>query len=98
MHLLITLSYLCRDKFKKQVEKNAKAAGIAIAAFSATAATALAAITVSTVRTASEISRLSQLTGASAQDFQRYSAGAKALGIEQEKLADKCLLRLIQGE
>lgn len=76
------------QKWRKEVEKGAKAAGVAIGAAVATGVTALAAFTVSTVRTATEISRLSSVAGASTTEFQRYAAGAQTLGVENDKLAD----------
>ncbi|MDY1207955.1 phage tail tape measure protein, partial [Pseudomonas aeruginosa] len=50
--------------------------------------TALAALTVSTVRNANEIANLASVANASTTEFQKYAAGAKLVGIEQEKLAD----------
>ncbi|WP_410963642.1 hypothetical protein, partial [Salmonella sp. SAL04292] len=50
--------------------------------------TALAALTVSTVRNANEIANLASVANASTTEFQKYAAGAKMVGIEQEKLAD----------
>jgi phosphate uptake regulator len=76
------------DKWRKNVQKNAAMAGKAMVALSGAAATALTAMTVQTVRAAGEITRLSQVAGTSTQEFQRYSAGANAMGIQQEKLAD----------
>lgn len=76
------------QKWRKEVEKNAKAVGVAIGGAVATGATALTAITVSTINSAKEISNLSQVAGSSTTEFQKYAAGAKLVGIEQEKLAD----------
>lgn len=75
-------------KWRKEVEKNAKAAGVAIGGAIATGATALTAITISTINSAKEISNLSSVANTSTTDFQKYAAGAKLVGIEQEKLAD----------
>lgn len=75
-------------KWRKEVEKNAKAAGVAIGAGIAAGVTGLTAITVGAVRTAAEISNLSNVANTSTTDFQKYAAGAKLVGIEQEKLAD----------
>ena len=75
-------------KWRKQVEKNAKAAGLAIVSGVAAGATALAAFTVSTVQAASEISRFAAVAGTSTTEFQKYAAGAKAVGVENDKLAD----------
>jgi lambda family phage tail tape measure protein len=75
-------------KWRKEVEKNAKAAGVAIGAGIAAGVTGLTAITVGAVRSAAEISNLSNVANTSTTDFQKYAAGAKLVGIEQEKLAD----------
>jgi len=76
------------EKWRKQVEKNAKAVGVAFGAVSAAAVASLTAITVSTVNAAAEISKLSTIAGSSSTEFQKFAAGAKIVGIEQEKLAD----------
>lgn len=75
-------------KWRKDVEKNAKAAGVAIGAGIAAGVTALGAITVGAINSAKEISNLSSVANASTTEFQKYAAGAKLVGIEQEKLAD----------
>lgn len=63
-----------------------------VAKWGAAAATAAAvasiAITKSTATTAREIKNLSRLIGTSTTDFQKMAAGAKTVGIEQDKLAD----------
>ena len=76
------------EKWRKSVQKNAALAGKALGTFAGGAITAIAAMTVHTVRAAGEITRLSQVAGTSTSEFQRYSAGASAMGIQQEKLAD----------
>ncbi len=76
------------EKWRKEVEKNAAKAGAAIGAATAAGITALAALTVSTVRNANEIANLASVANASTTEFQKYAAGAKLVGIEQEKLAD----------
>lgn len=76
------------EKWRKDVEKNAKAVGTAVGAAVAAGVTALAAFTVSTVNAATEISRLSAVAGSNTDEFQRYAAGAKAVGIESDKFAD----------
>lgn len=75
-------------KFRRKVKKDLEVVGEAFKLASAAAATALAAITVETVNSAREISRLSQIAGVSTREFQRYAAGARAVGIEQDKFAD----------
>lgn len=76
------------EKWRKDVEKNAKAVGTAVGAAVAAGVTALAAFTISTVNAASEISRLASVAGSNTDEFQRYAAGAKAVGIESDKFAD----------
>lgn len=76
------------EKWRKEVEKNAAKVGAAIGAATAVGITALAALTVSTVRNANEIANLASVANASTTEFQKYAAGAKLVGIEQEKLAD----------
>jgi len=76
------------EKWRKEVEKNAKAVGAALGAGSAAAIASLTAITVSTVNAAAEISKLSAIAGSSSTEFQKFAAGAQLVGIEQDKLAD----------
>lgn len=76
------------EKWRKEVEKNAKAVGAAFGAGSAAAIASLTAITVSTVNAAAEISKLSAIAGSSSTEFQKFAAGAQLVGIEQDKLAD----------
>lgn len=76
------------DKWRKQVEKDAKAIGTALGVGIAAGVTALTALTVATVKSANEITKFSALSGLSNEAFQKYAAGAKAVGVEQEKLAD----------
>ncbi|MBI6886451.1 phage tail tape measure C-terminal domain-containing protein [Pseudomonas putida] len=76
------------EKWRKQVEKNAKAVGTAIGAGLATGVTAIAALTVSAINSASEISNLAAVANVSTTDFQKLAVGAKTVGIEQDKLSD----------
>ena len=80
------------EKWRKTVEKNAKAAGVAVGAGAAAAVTALTAFAVSTVNStasaAKEITNLSNLAGLSTTQFQKYAAAAATVGIEQDKLSD----------
>lgn len=69
----------------KKLREDAKAWGIAVAT---AAAAATAALVKSQVDTAREVQRLAMLTNTATDEFQRYAAGAKAVGIDQEKLAD----------
>ncbi len=80
------------DKWRKSVERNAKAAGAAVGAGAAAAVTALTAFTVSAVNStaaaAKEITNLSNLAGLSTTQFQKYAAAATTVGVEQDKLSD----------
>lgn len=76
------------EKWRKEVEKNAKAVGAALGAGTVAATAALAAMTVQAVRSAEEISRFAAVSGASAVEFQRYASAASVVGIEQSKLGD----------
>lgn len=75
-------------KWRKEVEKNAVAVGAAIGTAVVAGVAALAAFTVSTVNAGNEISRLAAVAGSNTDEFQRYAAGAKAVGIESDKFAD----------
>ncbi|MBF8773885.1 phage tail tape measure C-terminal domain-containing protein [Pseudomonas fulva] len=75
-------------KWRKEVEKSAKAVGTAVGAGVATAVTAFTAMMVSAVNSASEISNLAAVANVSVTDFQKMAVGAKTVGIEQDKLAD----------
>ncbi|OEC42514.1 phage tail tape measure protein [Pseudomonas sp. 1D4] len=76
------------QKWRKQVEQDAQAIGKAVGAATLAGSAALVAMTVSTVQSAAEITNLAGVANTSTTEFQRYSAAAKAVGIEQDKLAD----------
>ena len=61
---------------------------VAFSAMAGAAAAGLGALTTATARTANEITRFSQVAGAAPSDLQKWAAGAKTVGIEQDKLAD----------
>ncbi|AZB56559.1 hypothetical protein EBL89_15100 [Cereibacter sphaeroides] len=61
---------------------------LAFSAMGATAGAALTGIVAPTARAANEISRLSQVANTTPEALQRWSAGARTVGVEQEKLAD----------
>ncbi|RRV58481.1 phage tail tape measure protein [Pseudomonas sp. p99-361] len=75
-------------KWRKEVEKSAKAVGTAVGAGVATAVTAFTTMMVSAVNSASEITNLAAVANVSVTDFQKMAVGAKTVGIEQDKLAD----------
>jgi hypothetical protein len=72
------------DAIGKAFEEMGQKIGIAAGA----AATALTAMVVSTANTAKEITNLAQLSGAGTQEFQRFAAAAKSVGVEQDQLGD----------
>jgi len=62
--------------------------GTAAAGAAAAAAAALIAMTAEAVKASGEITRFAQVSGTGVEEFQRYAAGARAVGVEQEKLGD----------
>lgn len=66
----------------------ARRTATAMSAAAAAATTALGLIVRSTVESAAQIRQFSQIANATPEAFQRWSAGARTVGIEQEKLAD----------
>ncbi|KAA8692015.1 Lambda family phage tail tape measure protein [Pseudomonas caricapapayae] len=68
----------------KSFENLAKGVGVAIAGVPAVL-TGLVAYTASSSK---EVSNLAALAGLGTTEFQKYAAGAKTVGVEQEKLAD----------
>lgn len=60
--------------------------GVGVAAAGAVAG--LVALTTRTLNYAQEMQNLSALSNASVEDFQRLAAGARTVGVDQEKLAD----------
>jgi len=75
-------------KFMQGVERNLKAAAAAIATTAAGAAAAAVTMTRDVVEQARALERLSSVSGATASQFQYLAAGARAAGVEQDKLAD----------
>ncbi|WP_054076578.1 phage tail tape measure protein [Pseudomonas amygdali] len=72
------------SEIAKSFENLAKGVGVAIAGVPAIL-TGLVAYTASSSK---EISNLAALAGLGTTEFQKYAAGAKTVGVEQEKLAD----------
>lgn len=66
----------------------ARRTAIAMSAAAAAATASLGLIVRSTVESAAQIRQFSQIANATPDAFQRWSAGARTVGIEQEKLAD----------
>jgi len=76
------------EKWRRQVESSAKAAGAAIGAASIVAAGAMAAWVKSSINNAAEIQNLARVANSSSTEFQKFAAGARTVGIENDKLAD----------
>lgn len=66
----------------------ARKAGLALSAAAAAATASLGLIVRSTAESAAQIRQFAQVANATPESLQRWSAGAQAVGIEQEKLAD----------
>lgn len=75
-------------KWKREVQKNMDAAGKAVGAASAVAVGAMAVWIKSSINTAAEIQNLAKVANASTTEFQKFAAGARTVGIENDKLAD----------
>ena len=76
------------DETKQAWVSAAKGLGVAVGAGVSVAATALVSWTKQTVESARQIERLAKIAGTSQTEFQRWAAGARQAGIEQDKLAD----------
>lgn len=76
------------EKWRKKVEKDAAAAGKAIGAASVVVAGAMAVWIKSSINAAAELENLTRTANASTTEFQKYAAGTRTVGIENEKLAD----------
>lgn len=61
---------------------------LAISGIAVTLAGSLTALTISTSKTAAEIKTFAQVANAAPEELQKWAAGSKTVGIEQEKLAD----------
>ena len=61
---------------------------MAISAVAATTATALAGLTVGVAANAQEIDNFARVANTAPEVFQRWAAGARTVGIEQDKLSD----------
>ena len=66
----------------------ARRAGLALGAAGAAATASLGLIVRSTAESAAQIRQFAQVANATPEALQRWSAGARTVGIEQEKLAD----------
>lgn len=71
-----------------KLSRFAASAGKIAAGLVASMGTAMTAMGVGAVQAGAEIERLSQVANTLPDQFQRWGAGAKSVGIEQEKLAD----------
>ncbi|MBV0891521.1 phage tail tape measure protein [Paracoccus sp. Z118] len=66
----------------------ARRAGVALSTAAAAATASLGLIVRSTAESAAQIRQFAQVANATPEALQRWSAGARTVGIEQEKLAD----------
>ncbi|WP_236247822.1 phage tail tape measure protein [Pseudomonas mosselii] len=76
------------EKRMKQISDSATKLGAAVGAGLAAGVTALGAITVSAIKSATEVAKLAAVANVSTTDFQKLAAGAKLVGVEQDKLSD----------
>ncbi len=76
------------DKRATKMAANFAKVGAAVAVAAAAAVAGITKMALSAGETAREINNLSAVAGTGVVEFQRYAAGAKNVGIEQEKLAD----------
>lgn len=83
------------DKAGRNARKNSKTISVAMTAVgnivadvAEQAAESLKKLVIETATAGAEISRLASLSGTTTDSFQKYAAGAKFIGVEQEKLAD----------
>jgi hypothetical protein len=72
----------------RAIQKSFTEMGRQIGLAAGAAGAALTAMVVTTANTAKEISNLAAISGAGVGEFQRFAAGAKSVGIEQDKLGD----------
>ena len=66
----------------------ARRAGLALGAAAAAATASLGLIVRATAESAAQVRQFAQVANATPEALQRWSAGARTVGIEQEKLAD----------
>jgi len=66
----------------------ARRAGIAVAAAASAATAGLGIIVRNAAQSADQIRQFAQVANATPESFQRWAAGARTVGVEQEKLAD----------
>ena len=76
------------DKSSGRLKRWAAMAGQVAAGLAASAGAALGALGLSALNAGAEIERLSQVSNTLPGQFQGWAAGARTVGIEQEKLAD----------
>lgn len=76
------------EKWRKSVEKNLKSAAKVSSAAAGAAVAAMGVWVARSIENAAEIGKLAQIAGTSTREFQRFSAGTRTVGIEQDKLSD----------
>lgn len=76
------------EKWRKSVEKNLKSAAKVSAAAAGAAVAAMGVWVARSIENAAELGRLAQIAGTGTREFQRFAAGTRTVGIEQDKLSD----------
>ncbi len=72
----------------KKVKSEVRDVEKAVAASGAAAAAGLGLLVATTLQSAEELNNLKSVANTTASEFQRYAAGARVVGVEQDKLAD----------
>ena len=76
------------DAANERLARFARTARVALTSAAAAATAALGQVARSTAQSAAEIRQFAQVANTAPEAFQRWSAGARTVGIAQEKLAD----------
>ncbi len=76
------------QQWSKDASKYGKVVGAAFAGAATVVGGAAIAMASSAINNAAELEKLAKVAGVSNREFQRYAAGAKTVGIEQDKLSD----------
>ena len=76
------------EKATVKLRDSVNTMGVAFGAAAVVGVGALTLLTKETLSYAKEVENLARLSGLSVDEFQRYAAGAKLVGVEQDKLSD----------
>lgn len=76
------------QKWSKDAAKYGKAVGTAFAGAATVVGGAAAAMAYSAINNAEELEKLAKVASVSNREFQRFAAGARTVGIEQDKVSD----------